>query len=340
MTKGTEMETGLHQMIARLQGPVMVVGAGGFIGVNLLETLLSVRDDVIGVSRDHTGNWRFLACNIPQNRLSGCDITDGNQLRRLLKNFKPQTLFNLAAYGAYSKQAEYGKIYRTNFIASVDLIETAKEYGFKAFVQAGSSSEYGLNAAAPAEDSILTPNSHYAVSKVAVYHAVKYYGKIENLPLIHLRIYSAYGPWEEPDRLIPVLLSAVRKNTWPDLVNSSISRDFIHVKDVVAAFIYAAAQMKPDDYGECFNVGTGMKTSIADLVELLADSFSLSTKPGFGKMPDRKWDLSDWYAQPEKFRNRFHWMHRISLNEGLVKLAQWQQDVDFDHAFWNWTTKK
>jgi polyisoprenyl-phosphate glycosyltransferase len=329
----------INKLVLSLKGPVLVVGAGGFIGVNLLNALLAVRDDVIGVSRDYTGNWRFLANKIPLKNLSGCDITDSNQVRNLINNYKPVTVFNLAAYGAYSKQAEYEKIYQTNFIGAVHLIEALKEFGFSAFVQAGSSSEYGLNSAAPREDSLLTPNSHYAVSKAAVYHAVKYFGKIENLPLVHLRVYSAYGQWEEPDRLIPVVIAAALKKNWPPLVNPNISRDFIHVADVVSAFLHAAIGMNQKHYGECYNVGTGIKTSIKELTEIIKEKFEIENNPNFSSMPDRKWDLIDWYSDSSMINETLGWSYSVDLINGIEYLAQWQKDVDFENAFWNWTNK-
>lgn len=337
MNNHSRLSEPLRQQIAALPGPLMVTGAGGFIGINLLKTLLSVRDDVTGVSRNPEGNSRIKLAGIPQQNLAGCDIDDTHDVRRLINNHRPAGIFNLAAYGAYSKQSEYERIYRTNFTGSVDLLEAAKEHGFRFFIQAGSSSEYGLNATAPDESLELTPNSHYAVSKVAVYHAIKYFGKIEKLPAVHLRLYSAYGPWEEPDRLIPVLIAAARHGKWPLLVNPHISRDFIHVDDMVAAFIQSAASMAPPLYGEAFNVGTGIKTSIAELCNIVASIFNISNPPVFGSMPDRRWDMPDWYANPAKINTILGWKATIPLQQGLKSLAQWQHEIQFDTVLKNQT---
>lgn len=333
-----ELSADASEKVKQLKGPIFIFGAGGFVGLNLMHSLLLYRDDVYGISQDPKNNWRFSSTNTPASKLLSCDITQPEELRELLREHKPQTIFNLAAYGAYSKQKEYRKIYNTNFIATVDMLEALRENGFSAFIHAGSSSEYGLNSAGPSESDELIPNSHYAVSKTAVHSAIKYFGKIEKLPVLNLRLYSAYGPWEEPDRLMPVLVAHARHQKLPPLVNPAISRDFIYVTDISSAFIYAAAGLTPDLYGEVFNIGTGIKTTIGDISQLTSQLFDIKSKPAFGEMPDRKWDVVDWYANIESVKQKLGWAPCIELTEGLHKVATWQESVGFDTAYWNWTS--
>src|ERR1700739_3234581 len=125
-----------------LPGPIVVFGAGGVIGINLLLAILEHRKDVYGISQDHQHNWRFIASGVPMNNVVSCDINDFTQLKEVILNIKPKTIFNLAAYGAYSKQEEYKKIYYTNFNSSVDMLEILKDQNFSAYIHAGSSSEY------------------------------------------------------------------------------------------------------------------------------------------------------------------------------------------------------
>ncbi|MFC2111326.1 NAD-dependent epimerase/dehydratase family protein [Bacteroidota bacterium] len=331
-----KLSTNIVNKLNNLKGPIMIFGAGGFIGVNLLKSLLSYREDVFGVSQEYQNNWRFNATTCPSKNLRTCDISDNIRLKEIINEIKPQTVFNLAAYGAYSKQKEYDKIYRTNFIASVDIIEAIKNTGFEVFIQAGSSSEYGLNSNAPKETTDLIPNSHYAVSKTAIYHAIKYFGEIEKLPVAHLRLYSGYGPWEEPDRLIPVLLSKARSGQFPSLVQPHISRDFIHVKDIVSAFVSVASKIQKKHYGQAFNVGTGIKTTIEELAYIVKDILHLKIDPEFGNMKNRNWDLPDWYSNPERIISEIGWKPEISLKDGIIDSINWQKEVNFDAAIWNW----
>jgi len=323
-----------------LPGPIAVFGAGGFIGINLLLAILEHRKDVYGISQDHQNNWRLSASHVPMTNLLSCDINDFTQLKEVIENLKPKTIFNLAAYGAYPKQTEYKKTYQTNFNSSIDMLEILKKQGFSAYVYAGSSSEYGINSVAPSETAELMPNSHYAVSKTAIASALKYYGLIEKLPVINLRLYSVYGPWEEPDRLIPVLISHARKNKFPPFVQPDISRDFIYITDVTAAFIAAAANAGRNIKGQSFNIGTGNKTTIRELAIQTKSICNINEDPLFGNMQNRNWDVPDWYANAEKAAKELNWKYRIELEEGLKKVIAWQHEVGFDNAYWNWTNKR
>jgi nucleoside-diphosphate-sugar epimerase len=328
------------KLIKNLKGPIVVFGAGGFIGVNILQVLLKYRSDVYGISQDVNNNWRFKTAKIPKKNLRNCDLNNGKQVHSLIKKIRPKTIFNLAAYGSYAKQREIKKIYDTNVSATVNLLEILKEYGFEAYIHAGSQSEYGINSKAPIENSELIPNSHYSISKISNYYTIKYYGKIENLPVVHLRIYSAYGPWEEPDRLIPTILANGRKGVFPDLVDPDITRDFIYINDVVRAFIYSASKINKKIYGEVFNVATGKKTSIKKLVEEVGNIFNIKDKPKFGTMKNRDWDLKDWYGNIKKIEKVIGWKPKILLVDGLSYTIKWQVEVDLDKISWNKKVKK
>jgi len=320
----------LSAQIKKIHGPIIILGSGGFIGINLLKTLLLYRKDVFGVSRNKKKNWRFRLARIPDKHIIDCDITSDKDLKKLLKKTKPLTVFNLAAYGAYAKQSDYVEIYKTNALSTVLLLEELKKISFKAYIHAGSQSEYGLNAKGPKETAELIPNSHYAVSKVGNYFLLKYYGKVEHLPVVHLRIYSAFGPWEEADRLMPVLLTEARKKTLPNFVDPSISRDFVYIDDIVDAFILAAAKMNKTLYGEVFNVATGKKTTIRTLAFLVKNMFKISDAPRFSTMKNRNWDIVEWFGNSKKIRKILGWKPTHTLQEGIQKTIEWQRSVDLD----------
>lgn len=317
------METRISTRVKNLQGPILILGGGGFVGINLAEMIFKVREDITILSHNIQNNWKFKEGCIPVEKILKLDISNKHELSNFIHKLKPQTIFNLAAYGAYSSQSEYSKIYSVNFDSTISLIEILKEEGFSAYVHAGSSSEYGTNSSAPLETSELIPNSHYAVSKVASYYALKYYGKVENLPVVHLRLYSVYGPYEEPGRLIPTLFTYALSHSYPPLVNEHITRDFVYVEDVAEGFIQAALNASIVK-GSVFNIGTGKKTSIRDVVLNLKEIVGIDKKPIFGIMEKRHWDhQKDWYSDSTSALETLHWQPLFDLKTGLNKTWIW-----------------
>lgn len=314
------MKTEISGIIKKIPGPCVIFGAGGFVGFNLLWRILGARKDVFGVFSNPEKNWRIKLKSPPPSNVVKCDIRERGEVERLISRIKPQSVFNLSAYGAYSTQTDIDKVYQTNFNSTYVIVEELKKYGFKVYVHAGSQSEYGLNSSGPSEQEELIPNSHYAVSKAACHYLLKYYGKIEKLPVAHLRLYSVYGPWEEPMRLIPTLVNFIKRGKLPLFVDPNISRDFVYIDDAVEAFIAVAAKFTSNYYGEAFNVASGKKTTIKELAYLAKKLFKIKENPKFGSMKNRTWDLADWYGNPAKIQKVFGWKAQISLEEGLRKI--------------------
>jgi dolichol-phosphate mannosyltransferase len=310
----------LQANIRALHGPILVTGASGFVGANLFRTLAAIRDDVYAVVR-RGRNWRL--ADVRDEQLIAVDLNDDAATKNLVDGIGPQTVFHCAAYGAYSFEKDAGLMYQTNFQSIVNLTGLLAKRTCAAFVHAGSSSEYGSNCSAPSEDEALLPNSHYAVSKGAVASYLLYMGKHSNFPCANLRLYSVYGPYEDTSRLIPTLLHNALAGKLPPFVDPRTSRDFVHVDDVSAAFVCAATAMRPAIYGESFNIGTGVKTTIAELADVTRRIFGVNAEPKFGSMEGRAWDLPDWYADPAKAIAQLGWKPEIGLEQGLRTTAEW-----------------
>lgn len=309
--------------VLKLEGPIAVFGAGGFIGANLVRNILQYRTDVFAITSKPFIPWRLDDIN-PENVLH-CNITKKDQIDRIFSEHRFKTIFDLAAYGAYSKQSDVELTYETNFIGLLSILEVSSQYNIKAFVHAGSSSEYGLNAAAPKEDDPLSPNSHYAVTKASAAHMVKFYGTIKEMPVMNLRYYSVYGPYEEPDRLVPVLIEKGMKGTYPPLVQPDISRDFIYIDDAVYATLLCATKIQ-NVKGQSVNIASGNKTTIRDIAATVKEIFNIATDPEWGDFPNRKWDLKEWYGNPALAQQLLGWQNETPLKEGLTKTYEWQKN--------------
>lgn len=314
--------------IEKLKGPVFVFGASGFIGANLFNDIFKIRKDCYAVTHDATKAWRLKLLNVPFENIIHCDILSDNSIKEVFEKYKPQTIFNLAAYGAYSKQNNVNLTYETNVLGTVNILQNCTKD--MVYIHAGSSSEYGFNCTSPKETDRVEPNSHYAVSKVSAAYLLEYYAKVAGLKTLNLRLYSIYGYWEEPDRLIPRLIENARKKGLPSLVSPDISRDFVFVEDCVEAFLDAALKIDDEKSGRSYNIATGRKTTMGDLVEVTRKAFSIAKEPEWGSMSNRKWDLAEWFGDPTAFENDFGWKARTSLEEGLTRYSQWQDAVQYE----------
>ena len=312
--------------IETLKGPIVVLGAGGFIGCNLFRYVRAVRPDVFAVVRNLPAPRLH---DVDPTHLVEVDLNDRSAARNFVDAIRPATVFDCVAYGAYSFELDADLVYATNFTAMVNLVELLAASGsLAAYVHAGSSSEYGSNSAAPKEDSELRPNSPYAVSKAAAGHYLTYAGRTRRLPVVNLRLYSVYGPYEDASRLIPAIVARGLERRYPDFVDPDIARDFVYVDDVCEAFVRAAAKMDLDLYGESINIGSGVETTIRDLAGIAQTTFSISETARFGDMPARGWDLVRWQSDPAKAERRLGWHARTSLEEGLTRTAAWMRQAD------------
>jgi dolichol-phosphate mannosyltransferase len=329
------MTTSLHAQIAALRGPILVLGASGFVGANLFKMLAAQRSDVHALVR-RARNWRL--ADVKDEQIISCDLNDRAAAKHLAVSLQPQTVFDCVAYGAYSFEEETDLIHQTNFNALVHFVEQLRKQKMAAFVHAGSSSEYGLNCTAPSEDAACEPNSHYAISKVALAQYLRWVGKQHAFPAVNLRLYSVYGPLEDTSRLIPNVVREALRGALPPLVDPRTSRDFVYVDDVCGAFIAAAARMHPGLYGESLNIGSGQRTTIADLAEIARAQFGVTQAPRFGSMEGRSWDLADWYSNPAKAGEMIGWQAGTPLAAGLQRTADWVATLGDDKL--RATTKK
>ncbi|MBR0644709.1 NAD-dependent epimerase/dehydratase family protein [Plastoroseomonas hellenica] len=312
---------------AQLEGPVLVLGAGGFVGANLTHRLLAQRSDIFAVVR-RLPAWRLNEVN--SRHLMEVDLNSPAELKMLLEATRPRTIFDCTAYGAYSFEQDYELIYKTNFMTLVRLVELMKDDPPAALIHTGSSSEYGLNSAGPDEDASLLPNSHYAVSKAAAAHYIFYAGKVLGFPVVNLRLYSVYGPLEDSSRLMPNLVKHGLDGNYPPFVRADISRDYVYVDDVCEACFRAAAKMTPELRGEQINIGTGRRTTMRDLALAAREVFRIDHAAIFEAMEPRAWDLADWYAAPGKAERLLGWTARTSLNDGLARMAEWVRGLTPD----------
>ncbi len=300
---------------------IVITGATGFVGANLVHRLVQDGYEVHALLRKESHPWRIEDLNSKIQRWV-VNLEDENSIDQALKEIQPDTCFHLAANGAYSWQNNSAEIIRTNFLDTVNLADSCIRNHVKVLINTGSSSEYGLKDHAPKETEFVRPNSMYAVTKSAATNYCLYCADHSDLCVSTLRLYSVYGPYEDAGRLIPNLILHGMKKEFPPMTDPLTARDFVYVRDIEDAYILAAE--KPEiSKGNIYNAGTGTQTSLKAAAEQAKQFFGIESEPVWGSMVSRKWDTNIWVADSTKIRAELGWTPRYSFSDGFQKTAEW-----------------
>ena len=307
----------------------MVTGSAGFIGANLVRRLLADGHEVhvlllhpLETPPAKPGihpNWRLDGVR-DDLRVHIASLEDSGAVREAVSGIKPERIFHLAAYGAYSWQDDVKRIVGVNLAGTVNLLEACLRTDFESFVNTGSSSEYGLKDHAPAEDEPAEPNSHYASAKLGATLFCQLTAQSRKARISTLRLYSVFGPWEEPSRFVPTLAVKGLAGVLPPLVDPDVARDFVYVDDAVSAYLLASEKAEP---GEIFNVASGTQVTIRDAVATARRVLSIGAEPEWGTMPNRAWDTRSWVGNSAKLRARLGWSPATGFEGGFRKTAGW-----------------
>jgi UDP-glucose 4-epimerase len=300
---------------------VLITGAGGFVGANLTRRLVEGGHEVHVLVQGPAAPWRLDDIKTSVQLHCG-DVAARDDVRRIMAGIRPAWVFHLAAYGAYSWQTDADRMLRTNVQGCMCLLDACAEAGSESFVQAGSSSEYGLKDHPAQEDETLQPNSVYAVTKAAATHCCQLQARQRDLHAVTARLYSIYGPFEEPRRLIPALLLYGMRREFPPLAQPGVARDFVYVDDAVDALLaLAAARDLPR--GSVYNVCSGVQSTLADVVGFVQAMLDVSGEPRWASMEARSWDTNIWVGCPSAMLQHVGWRATTNLRSGLERTLAW-----------------
>lgn len=290
----------------------LVTGGAGFIGSHLTKRLLDLGTKVTVVDNFSEGKRK----NLPLNR--NLKIYKASILGDMTKYVKGKdVIFHLAAIPRLQRSVvEPWESHRVNVDGTLNLLLAAKKHGVKKFIFSSSSSIYGNNKIPFKENMVVNPLVPYSLQKVVGEEYCKMFSKLWGIKTICLRYFSVYGTNMDPNSpyslVIPKFIKLMSQNKSPVIYgDGSHCRDFTFVNDVVEANILAA---KSNLSGEIINIGTGKKTSIKHLVEILNRMMDKNIKPHFGpEVPEPRVTL----ASNIKAYKMLGWKPKISLEEGL-----------------------
>lgn len=299
---------------------ILVTGGAGFIGSNLVRRLVEQGADTTLILRKNSNLWRLTKI-LKSFQIIRLDLLNKGEVKKTIATIKPDTVYHLAAYGAYSYQDEAEKIFTTDVFGTLNLLNACKDSNLELFVNTGSSSEYGFKEKPMKETEFLEPNSYYAIAKSAQTHLASYYAKTYKMPITTLRPFSVYGPYEEPGRLIPNIMCAFYRNKVLQMVSKKIVRDFIYIDDYIDACLNTKLLGKYP--GEIFNIGTGIETNFSDLIKICQKVMGADGRVEWNASDGKSWDSNYWRANTFKSSKLLEFKAKYDLEEGLKKNWEW-----------------
>lgn len=299
---------------------ILITGVAGFVGASLTRRLVAqgVKPHVLVPAKSNL--WRIADIGrdivIHEN-----DLTEPDTIRVSIQKIRPTIVYHLAAHGAYSSQIDARRIMEVNVMGTLNLLQALEGIDYKLMVNTGTSSEYGFKDHPMREADFPVPNSYYAVSKISQTLICQYVAASQKKNIVTFRLFSVYGPYEEPARLVPTLIRSCLSGKDLNMVSPQTARDFIYVDDVVDAYLMVDALLKQG--GEIFNIGSGRQSTIRQITEQAIALTSARVQVHWNAMSSRIWDASTWVGDVRKAKQILGFTARTSLPEGLAQTIAW-----------------
>jgi len=311
----------------------LVTGCAGFIGSHLVDRLLELGYEVIGIDCFTSYYPKWIKEKNIENALKNdkfklikkniLDI-DIENLRKIVS--KVDYIFHEAAQAGVRKSwGEDFKIYvDNNILATQRLLEACKDVKIKKFVFASSSSVYGNVDKLPMrEDFYPRPISPYGASKLTCENLCYLYWRNFKIPTISLRYFTVYGERQRPDMAFHRFIRAIINNKIITIYgDGNQTRDFTYIKDVIDATITSA---ECDINGEVINIGGGSATSINKVLKILEEIMNKDIKINY--IQSQKGDIRHTYADISKARKILGFKPKTKLKDGLFREIKWIKEL-------------
>ena len=329
---------------------VLVTGGAGFIGSALVKHLVVARnDDVCTVdSLTYAGSLANLARveNRRNHRFERIDIRNGQQMRKLVADFAPDALMNLAAESHVDRSIDGpADFIQTNIVGTYTLLETVREHSAATgrecrFIHVSTDEVYGSlgSTGAFGEDSPHRPNSPYAASKAASDHLARAWWRTFELPVITTNCSNNYGPFQFAEKLIPLAtIRALRGAPVPVYGDGQQVRDWLHVDDHVRALIAVLERGTP---GRTYNIGGNCEKTNMEVVRTVlravaqrsgADENALLSLIEF--VADRPGHDRRYAIDASRITRELGWRPRVDFEAGIAATVAWYaENVDWRDA--------
>jgi len=328
---------------------LLVTGGAGFIGSALVRQLILEEPETTVVNVDkltYAGNLDSLGCvsNSSRYYFEHEDICNGQTMRRLLQEYRPDAIIHLASETHVDRSIDGPAAFvQTNICGTYTLLESARDYwatlshDAKArfrFLLVSTDEVFGSLGPTGSfhESSPYSPSSPYAASKAAADHLVRAWHKTYDLPILITNCSNNFGPFQFPEKLIPlVILKALEEKPLPVYGDGQNIRDWLYVEDHSRAIRLVLASSRP---GESYNIGAHNEKTNLDVVNQLSLCLDELRPRESGKsyrdlitfVQDRPGHDRRYAINPSKIANKLGWAPIETFESALRKTVEWYLD--------------
>jgi len=290
---------------------ILITGAAGFIGANLTRKLIKTGNEINILIKEASNLWRIndivSNCNVHK-----IDLKKVDDVRNVVRKINPELVYHCAGHGIYPSQKDSAEIFSTNILGTFNLLDAVSESNdLHRLINLGSFFEYSTN-----------PIDPYTISKITQTKLAERFFQEKKMPVTTLRIFTPYGRFDSPGRLICDLMLAIIRNKSVEIFSKYIKRDFVHIDDVLTSLEIASQQSNID--GEIIDVGTGNETSVEEIVNLSNQLSDDDMIINWNDKKQRENDVSDESIFLSRQNvQKLNWKPSISLEVGLQKTLEW-----------------
>ena len=311
---------------------ILVTGGAGFIGSNYVRSLLST-DRGNGISKvtvldalTYAGNLANLSPVDKESRYSFVhgDITDSSLVHDLVSDCDAVVHFAAESHVDRSISGS-SEFIRTNVLGTHTLLEAAKQANIDRFVHVSTDEVYGsIDVGSWPETDPLQPNSPYAASKASSDFLVRSYFRTHGLNTVTTRCSNNYGPYQHPEKLIPLFTTnLIKQNKVPLYGNGLNVRDWLHVDDHCNGIHLALTR---GEAGEIYNIGGGTELTNIEITKLILASFNKSWDESVEQVEDRKGHDLRYSVNWAKANEQLGYEPRVPFLAGIEETINWYRN--------------
>jgi len=307
---------------------ILITGGAGFIGSNFIHYLLENYDDqIITIDKlTYAGNLDNLRdiSSAKNYKFYQGDIINKDFIEEVFDK-SVDYVVNFAAETHVDRSIDNSnKFIKTNVEGTQVLLDRALECDIKNFVQISTDEVYGsIKKGKFNENNMLNPNNPYAASKAGADFLVKSYNNTYNLPVNITRSSNNYGPYQYPEKLIPLFITNIMQDKKLPLYGDGKNiRDWIYVKDNCRAIDLI---MRKGKNGEIYNIGANNEKTNLEITKAILKIMN-KDESMIRYVKDRPGHDYRYALNNEKIKSELEWQPRISFNKGLIKTIKWYQN--------------